>query len=245
MLRELETRIRIIEIYALHVLPRNGEWDFARDFIGMSELLDEERKDAFLQTLKELQEEEVEAQDVYEDAIPQQAEADVEAVPSSDITRTDSNVTIKPDSPVMHRPASSENDYGIDDAQPAPKRPTLMPVSPKPAHESAAKPVREPSGTLQPRASRSPLSKSSKSVSQPNVLKRSMAVFTTLQKLISNMTLHMSQNPMMLLRFVVFLMGLIIAFSRRDIRNRLSRLTGAGWDKIRKTVGMGVQVSYI
>jgi hypothetical protein len=63
--------------------------------------------------------------------------------------------------------------------------------------------------------------------------------------MISNMTNQISQNPMGLLRFVMFLMGLIVALSRRDVKDRLGRLTGAGWDKIKRTVGMGVKVSYI
>jgi hypothetical protein len=48
-----------------------------------------------------------------------------------------------------------------------------------------------------------------------------------------------------LMRMVIFLAALIVAFSRRDVRDRVGRLTGTGWDKIKGTVGMGVKVSYI
>ena len=50
---------------------------------------------------------------------------------------------------------------------------------------------------------------------------------------------------MLLLRFVLFLVGLVLALSRRDVKDRLGRITGSGWEKIRGTVGMGVKVSYI
>ncbi|KAL9131109.1 MAG: hypothetical protein Q9217_000871 [Psora testacea] len=244
-LRDLETQMQIIEMYVLHVLPRNGEWAYAKDFISMSELLDEERKDAYLQILNELQEDEIVAQDGYEDAVPQQEEAAVKMPPLRDITRTDSNVTIKPYQPSIRRQLSSENDYGIEDTQSAPRPTSLKPMPPKPAPESAPLPVRKPSGSLQSCSSRLPPNKSSKGVSHSNVLSRSMAVLAPLQRLLSNMTLHMSQNPMLLLRFILFFMGLILASSRRNIRDRLGRLTAAGWDKVRKTVGMGVKVSYI
>ena len=55
--RDLNSRIKILELYTLHVLPRNGEWEYAKEFIGMSEVLDEERREMFQQTLQALREE--------------------------------------------------------------------------------------------------------------------------------------------------------------------------------------------
>ncbi|KAI4722024.1 hypothetical protein E4T48_01675 [Aureobasidium sp. EXF-10727] len=55
--RDLNTRLKLLELYTLHVLPQNDEWDYARDFISMSEVLDDERRDAFLQALHTLKEE--------------------------------------------------------------------------------------------------------------------------------------------------------------------------------------------
>ena len=54
--RDLNSRAKVLELYTLHVLPRNEEWDTAREFIRMSNELDEERKDAFLYTLDTLEE---------------------------------------------------------------------------------------------------------------------------------------------------------------------------------------------
>lgn len=55
--RDLNTRLKLLELYTLHVLPRNDEWDYAENFIKMSEVLDEERRETFLATLYALKEE--------------------------------------------------------------------------------------------------------------------------------------------------------------------------------------------
>jgi hypothetical protein len=57
--RSSNTILRLIEIYVLHILPRNGEWDYAREYVSMSETLDNARKEAFLVALHELREAEV------------------------------------------------------------------------------------------------------------------------------------------------------------------------------------------
>jgi hypothetical protein len=43
------------------VLPRNGEWEYAREFVSASPVLDEERREAFLQALQGLHEEQLAA----------------------------------------------------------------------------------------------------------------------------------------------------------------------------------------
>ena len=55
--KDLTARVKIIELFTLHVLPRNDEWEYSTEFINLSEVLDEERKDLFLQTLEGLKEE--------------------------------------------------------------------------------------------------------------------------------------------------------------------------------------------
>ncbi|CRK33089.1 hypothetical protein BN1708_019175, partial [Verticillium longisporum] len=60
--RDLNARVKILELYTLHVLLRNNEWDYAREFINVSSVLDEERREAFLQALQSLQEEQLEAE---------------------------------------------------------------------------------------------------------------------------------------------------------------------------------------
>ncbi|PBP22955.1 peroxin 26 [Diplocarpon rosae] len=60
--RDLNARVKILELYTLHVLLRNNEWDYARDFISISSVLDEERREAFLQALQSLHEEQQESE---------------------------------------------------------------------------------------------------------------------------------------------------------------------------------------
>lgn len=234
--RDLESRLKIIELYTIHVLPRNGEWEYARDFINMSEVLDEERREDFLQTLRSLEEEQSEENDQLEEALPQPEEVAPEPrlVQS---TSTDSASTIKESQMSNNNRSDREKDYGIESTRPAPKAP--MPNPP------ALKPISKPSHGLQPRPTRPSSHTAPRKSVTPSVYNRSLKMLSSLQHLISNMTQHMSKNPMALLRFLLFLMGLIMAFTQRDVKDRLRRLTGVGWDKIRKTAGMGVKVSYI
>ncbi|PHH63971.1 hypothetical protein CDD81_5190 [Ophiocordyceps australis] len=55
--RDLNGRVKLLELYTLHVLLRNNEWDYAREFISASPILDDERRDAFLQALQSLRDE--------------------------------------------------------------------------------------------------------------------------------------------------------------------------------------------
>ncbi|KAJ3532905.1 hypothetical protein NM208_g8222 [Fusarium decemcellulare] len=58
--RDLNARVKILELYTLHVLLRNDEWDYAREFISVSSVLDDERREAFLQALQSLRDEQQE-----------------------------------------------------------------------------------------------------------------------------------------------------------------------------------------
>ncbi|EAQ90994.1 hypothetical protein CHGG_02929 [Chaetomium globosum CBS 148.51] len=59
--RDLNARVKILELYTLHVLPRNDQWEYAHEFISVSPVLDDERREAFLQALDTLREEQAEA----------------------------------------------------------------------------------------------------------------------------------------------------------------------------------------
>lgn len=235
--RDLNARVRIIELYTLYVLPRTGEWKYARDFISMSEILDEELREEFLQTLQNLEEEDSRGQDQFEDALPQQDElTEQEPLPAEE-AMPDSVEAMRQEPSATHHKSDSEQDYGID--QP---RAPLNTSKVQSAHPKASP---KPAKSLQPKSSRSPPTKSTGKSTNISILQRSAAVLSALQQLIKNMTEQVSQNPMSLLRFVLFLMGLIVAFSRRDVKDRLGRLTGTGWDKLKRTLGMGLKVSYI
>lgn len=71
------------------------------------------------------------------------------------------------------------------------------------------------------------------------------SVISNLQNLLLNLARSFSKNPVVLLRFVFFLAALVLALSRHDVRERVARILGSSWNKLRGTVGMGVKVSYI
>jgi hypothetical protein len=52
-------------------------------------------------------------------------------------------------------------------------------------------------------------------------------------------------NPMILLRTLAFIVALLLVLTRRDVKARVKKIIGNGWDKIRATAGMAVKVSYI
>ena len=235
--RDLNVRIRIIEVYTLHVLPRTGEWNYSRDFINMSEVLDEELREEFLQALRNLEDEDNKCQDQSEDALPQQDGLTKQEPLPAEEARPDSVETVPQEPFATRHRSESEQDYGIDKSHSPLDASKIQPMPPK----ATSKPAK----ALQPKHPRSPPTKSTGKTTNTSIYKRSAAVLFTLQQLFKNMTGHLSQNPMSLLRFVLFLMGLIVAFSRRDVKDRLGRLTGAGWDKVKRTGRMGMKVSYI
>ncbi|KAL2416617.1 hypothetical protein ABEF95_000609 [Exophiala dermatitidis] len=121
--KDLTSRIKIIEIFTLHVLPRNGEWDYARSVLTNSDILDEERREAFLQTLQELQ-------DVSEREKLGQAELDIfedteEGMPEFTASGTghgddeDSRTWSGKPTSSRHQRTSSEVDYGIEKDHPS------------------------------------------------------------------------------------------------------------------------------
>ena len=235
--RDLNSRVRIIELFTLHVLPRTGEWDYARDFIKMSEVLDEEIREEFLQALQGLEDEDSKGQDRFEDALLQPDELTTQEPLPVEETRSDSMETVRQQPFASHERSNSEQDYGVENPG--------APLDASKVQSPPPKPTSKTIKAIQPKQPRSSPTTPTRKSTNTSIYRRSAAVLSALQQLIKNMTEQVSQNPMSLLRFVVFLMGLIVAFSRRDVKDRLRRLTGAGWDKIKRTVGMGVKVSYI
>ncbi|KAL9576128.1 MAG: hypothetical protein Q9212_007363, partial [Teloschistes hypoglaucus] len=57
----LASRLKILELYILHVLPANAQWEYARDFIQINDTLDDERKELFSHALEALEAEKTDA----------------------------------------------------------------------------------------------------------------------------------------------------------------------------------------
>ena len=232
-LKGLESRIALIEVFALHVLPRNQEWDYAKDFLKQSDILDEDTRDAFLQTLKGLEEEELGTNSLQQ-LEPRQESDPSQELQMQDSFSTDSASTIR-EAPInSHRRINSEIDYGIEENTP-PKLiqkeavPTVRPLRRMSSNNNGVKTRRADSNVFPRRP-----------VNTGNH-RGSLRVLGALQHIISHISQYISQNPLALLRFVVFLVSLVAALSRRDVKDRLK----VGWDKLKRTVGMGVKVTYI
>jgi len=236
--RDLRSRIKILELYALQVLPRNEEWQYAREFINVSEVLDKEQREAFIQELQTLEDQKHSEAD-QENAIlwrqeeerererketqrrgAEEAKAEEEQVKSASHSR-------------QHKRTDSEKDYGID--EPTITKPTKK--QPGPSNLRSTRPSHA-NGRLSPSA------RASKKLTQNSAYGRGVALIAALQQVVLKMARSMSTNPMILFRTIFFMVALIVAFGRRDIRDRLNKITEKGWAKIKGTVGMGVKVSY-
>ncbi|KAF2008619.1 hypothetical protein BU24DRAFT_402854 [Aaosphaeria arxii CBS 175.79] len=219
--RDLNTRLKLLELYTLHVLPRNEEWDYAREFISMSEVLDDERKEAFLLALHSLKEEKEETE-IREAKLRQQQQEQMEQRRKESEARRLEQSRAEDE----RRKREEENrrqPIGSDEVF----RKTQSRQAPSPASSRASRPAK-------------------KAVSPPpSFYHRASAMFASMQQAISSTAQSVTTNPMAFFRFVLFLLAFALAFGRRDLRERIKRTLSEMWMKIRRTVGMGVKVSYI
>ncbi|KAK2753242.1 hypothetical protein FQN54_007933 [Arachnomyces sp. PD_36] len=252
--KDLASRVKILELFTLHVLPRNEEWDYAREFINLSEVLDEEKKELFLQTLDGLRDEKERGiqraaeiqQEKDAEFERQRVEEEKRKAEEEKRQRLAAPATTAKSKP-SHRKTSSEVDYGIDKSLPNGVSKVRNQKPPPSGRQTAGSGSRTVSGRAQ--LSPPPPPESSKSVKKVDrrnsVVGRVSALAAMVQNIIKNMATSVSSNPMSYLRTMLFIMGLVIALSRKNVRDRIKRVAGAGWEKVRKTAGMGVKVSYI
>lgn len=242
--KDLSSRIKIIELFTLHVLPANNEWEYARSFVSNSDILDDERREAFLQTLAEL-EEAKEQESALED--------------NTDYTEEPEPAQPQQNGHRGHQRTSSEVDYGIESTYPngnseqSPSTQTLKSTpsqsKPKtslpPQPEATPTPARAPHVTPPSQTPRRIPAKRSKAKQQSGLTAQARALFAALTNLTRNLGGALIGNSNAVLRLLLFLLAFFMAFSRPEIRDRVQALIGKSWDKMRRTVGMGVKVSYI
>lgn len=232
--RDLNARVKILELYTLHVLLRNNEWDYAREFISMSSVLDEERREAFLQALQSLQEEQQEADRWEREEKQRQDEQLRRDIEEARKLRAENEERERKrlEEEQRARQEGSEVDYGIEKTPSAngsrkPKRPTNQSGSSRPPQSSAAK--RGKTIAAPP----------------PSFGTRAVMVMSNIRGLIEQMSASLRSNPIFLIRTLAFILGVLLMFGRKSIREKISRALGTSWDKIKATAGMGVKVSYI
>ncbi|KAI1355809.1 hypothetical protein F5Y01DRAFT_269926 [Xylaria sp. FL0043] len=231
--RDLNARVKILELYTLHVLLRNNEWDYARDFISASSVLDEERREAFLQALQSLQEEQQAAQQREHEEQQRQEEKlkrDIE-----DARRLRAENEAREHRRLEEERAkreTSEVDFGVEH-------------SPQPPSPSKARSSRNGSALSKPSQSSSSTSRPKKTQAPPSLGTRAVMIIANLRNVIEQLGSSLKTNPMLLMRLMAFVISIIVVFGRRDLRERIKRILGSGWSKVKQTAGMGVKVSYI
>lgn len=222
--RDLEKRIKLLELYTLHILPRNDEWDYAREFITMSEVLDDERKEAFLLALHSLKEEKEDAEAREEKLRQQQQEQMEQRRRETEARRLEQSRAEderrKREEENRRQPRGSDERF----RKPLPQQPVPSQPSSRTSRQSPAKKSNAP---------------------PPGFYNRASTMFAAVQALISNTAHQMTANPMAMFRTFLFLLAFALALGRRDLRDRIMRILRNAWDKVRRTVGMGVKVSYI
>ncbi|EEH35513.1 peroxin 26 [Paracoccidioides lutzii Pb01] len=242
--KDLTARVRILELFTLHVLPQNDEWDYAKEFISLSEVLDDERKEAFLQTLENLREEK--EQGLLRSAeLQREKEAELERQRQEEQGRLAAEQKAAAEKSLAsklvngHQRTSSEVDYGIENGVPnvgsSTKNRILKP---------ATKVGRASASTTGRSAAESSKQVKKTGKSKP-VIRQMRMLANLLVALVRYIGRSMSANPLSFLRTLLIVFGALLALSRANVRARLRRITDSGWQKIRGTVGMGVKVSYI
>lgn len=238
--KDLNARIKILELFTLHVLPRNEEWEYAKEFISLSDVLDDERKEAFLLTLDGLREEKeqgelkaAELQRQRDEELERQHREDEEFAAAANASENNNiNGTAT-------GPRKSE-----DGTSPGKSRSNAAAIKSAIKSSSRAGPSSGSSSGTNTRKQTNPSTPKSPS-RLPAPFRQLKLLSNLLVLFVRNLSRSLSANPLYFLRSLLLILGVVMALGRPDVRERLRRVTGAGWRKVAGTVGMGVKVSYI
>lgn len=237
--RDLNARVKILELYTLHVLLRNNEWDYAREFISVSSVLDDERREAFLQALQSLQEDQQEADRMdREEKQRQEGQLRRDIEEARKLRAENEEHEKRRLEEERHRREGSEIDYGVDTS-------SVGGSSKGRRARTQTGPSRPHGGSTSKAKAKAIPSSKSKAVVSTSFGSRAATVISNLRAIIERMSASFQTNPMLLMRFLAFLIGLALMFGKRNVRERIARILGSSWNKVKATAGMGVKVSYI
>jgi hypothetical protein len=231
--KQLATRLKILELYTLHVLPANGEWSYARQFIDMNDMLDEERKEAFSNALQSLKEEK-DGTAKREQGLKEQREREMEE------QRLEAERKAEDDRQEEERRKAAENEKqkasrALNGSATTVPRPTAAPKPSSSQHATSSRPSSKAQKKPPPRSS-----------PPPSFYRRASSMLTNIQHMVLQASRNLtSNNPMVLLRLVMFMVAFLLIIARRDLRLKLRRAMDSGWVKLKQTVGMGTKVTYI
>lgn len=238
--RDLNAHVKILELYTLHVLLRNNEWDYAREFINISEVLDDERREAFLGALRSLKEENEEGQkrerlekEYREEQLKRDIEESRRRREEEERRREEMDKKAK-----ASAGGTSEIDYGIEDETPVMTNGSVTSSS---APNTPRQSKSSKSSTTKPHSR-----KSVEEAKQKTMIEKAGIVMRNLRLVLENMGWSLNlRNPMVMLRMVAFVAGILVIFGRKEVRERVRRMMSEGLGRVKKTIGMGVKVSYI
>lgn len=219
------------------MLLRNNEWEYSREFISMSPLLDEERRDAFLQALQSLQEEQEEQERLeQEEQQRQDEELKREIEEARRLRQENEDREQKRLEEERARREASETDYGVES-------------TPSTAGSSKGRQTRAQSdASLASRPSKSSISRTGgkKGPQKPlTFTARASMIINRFRSIIDELARSLNSNPALLMRMLAFTIGFILMMGNRSLRERVQRVVGASWAKVKATAGMGTKVSYI
>ncbi|KAK3676230.1 hypothetical protein LTR78_003980 [Recurvomyces mirabilis] len=236
--KALATRLKILELYALHVLPANGEWEYAQQFIELNDSLDEERKEAFSHALQELREEK-DGTAQRERELNEQREREMEERRLEEERQR-----------VEQEREAEEKRKQVEQERVA--KPMKDSGNAKPTANSSAGSAKPPAnGTTKPApspTSRIPPARNPRKPPPPpptTLYRRATSALGDFQQMVLQASRNMTGGgrfSFAAFRFLMFLVAFLVVVARRDVRVRLRRLMGNGWGKVRKTVGMGVKL---
>lgn len=240
------------------MLIRNNEWEYAREFISASSVLDEERREAFLQALQSLQENQLEAERRERDERLRQEEQlrrDVEEARRLRAENEGRERRRLEEERARRREGGSEVDYGIDAAGGGGGGGGSS-VGGSSAGKGASRRNRAQTGgsSRSARAARQSAAagggggtspNKSKAVAPASLGARAAVVFANVRAMIERMSVTLHTNPMLLMRLLAFIIGLVVMFGKKNMRERVARVLGTSWNKVKATAGMGTKVSYI
>ncbi len=246
------------------MLPRNNEWEYAREFISVSPVLDDERRDAFLQALDTLREEQAEAERHEEEERARREEAIRRDIEEARRLRAENEAREKKrlDEERLKREAeerarkerakaATEGDFGVE------RTPTPPVLKGAMAGSSRSKPPGSQASssgnggalgrpkTPQPRRGNAAAGGSKVVAAPTTLMSRATMVWDNLRVLVDEIAGAFQTNPYVLMRMLAFVVGLLMLLSRKKIREKIANILGASWGKIKATAGMGTKVSYI
>ncbi|KAI5779684.1 hypothetical protein EDC01DRAFT_621019 [Geopyxis carbonaria] len=220
-------RVKLTEIYILHVLPRVGEWEYAREFTQLSPDIDEEQKESFYTTLEALQKDREETE-LQSRELEKQRDEELEWERQQEENKKRSRSS----PPDTGRRSSRVRGSSV---RPASRAGPLVEESPAIAKSRRPSTVtKEKRGTIVPQ-------RKAKTTGANSTL------ITSTTAILSRIHAHMAtpSGPFSMLRTVLMLAMVAWMTSNKKVRERVRRLLIISWIKMTRTVGMGMKVTYV